>query len=169
MGLKAVGDAIFSGSETVKAMAAAVTSLEEAPRPRFLPRFLPHLRAPTALAPPATSADGQVDELESTIYRFILKHSLRQQIALLALTLASFPFLYFSLSLPKTIINHAIRDDSAAQHQILGLDFERVPYLMVLCVGFLLLVLVNGGFKYCINTFKGQLGERMLRRFRYQL
>ncbi len=30
-------------------------------------------------------------------------------------------------------------------------------------------MLVNGAFKYCINTFKGQLGERMLRRFRYQL
>jgi ABC-type multidrug transport system fused ATPase/permease subunit len=31
------------------------------------------------------------------------------------------------------------------------------------------LVLFNGAFKYCINTFKGQLGERMLRRLRYQL
>ena len=40
---------------------------------------------------------------------------------------------------------------------------------MVLCGAFLAVVLVNGGFKYCINTFKGQLGERMLRRFRYQL
>ena len=40
---------------------------------------------------------------------------------------------------------------------------------MLLCVGFLLLVLINGAFKYYINTFKGQLGERMLRRFRYQL
>ena len=40
---------------------------------------------------------------------------------------------------------------------------------MLLCCAFLLLVLINGAFKYCINTFKGQLGERMLRRFRYQL
>jgi ABC-type multidrug transport system fused ATPase/permease subunit len=40
---------------------------------------------------------------------------------------------------------------------------------MMLCAGFLILVLFNGAFKYCINTFKGQLGERMLRRFRYQL
>jgi ABC-type multidrug transport system fused ATPase/permease subunit len=40
---------------------------------------------------------------------------------------------------------------------------------MLLCGAFLAAVLINGGFKYCINTYKGQLGERMLRRFRYQL
>ena len=40
---------------------------------------------------------------------------------------------------------------------------------MLLCGAFLVTVLINGGFKYCINTYKGQLGERMLRRFRYQL
>ena len=34
---------------------------------------------------------------------------------------------------------------------------------------FLTLVFINGGFKYYINTFKGRLGERMLRRLRYQL
>ena len=40
---------------------------------------------------------------------------------------------------------------------------------MLLCGIFLALVLINGGFKYYINTLKGQLGERMLRRFRYAL
>ena len=44
-----------------------------------------------------------------------------------------------------------------------------MPYLMLLCGAFLAIVLINGAFKYCINTFKGRLGERMLRRFRYQL
>ena len=33
----------------------------------------------------------------------------------------------------------------------------------------LFLVLVNGCFKYHINVYKGQLGERLLRRLRYQL
>ena len=33
----------------------------------------------------------------------------------------------------------------------------------------MLLVFVNGGFKFYINTLKGRLGERMLRRFRFQL
>src|SRR6267154_1442486 len=40
---------------------------------------------------------------------------------------------------------------------------------MMLCAIFLVLVFVNGGFKYFINPLKGQLGERMLRRFRYSL
>ena len=44
-----------------------------------------------------------------------------------------------------------------------------MTYLLILCGLFLTLVFVNGGFKYYINTFKGRLGERMLRRFRYQL
>lgn len=34
---------------------------------------------------------------------------------------------------------------------------------------FLVMVFVNGGFKYAINVIKGRLGERMLRRFRYEL
>ena len=85
------------------------------------------------------------------------------------LTLASFPFLYISLDLPKTIINHAIRDDAKFPQYVLGFEFDRIPYLMLLCGAFLLTVLINGAFKYCINTYKGQLGERMLRRFRYQL
>ena len=46
---------------------------------------------------------------------------------------------------------------------------EQIPYLMVLCVLYLLLVLINGGFKYWVNRYKGQLGERMLRRLRYEL
>ncbi len=106
--------------------------------------------------------------LEPSVYRFILKHSLRQQILLLLLTLASFPFLYYSLKLPKEIINHAIGGKHFPQ-EFLGIEFNQVPYLMFLCGIFLALVLINGAFKYNINTLKGQLGERMLRRFRYSL
>ena len=46
--------------------------------------------------------------MEPTIFKFILKHSRKEQILLLLGTLASFPFLYVSLDLPKTIINQAI-------------------------------------------------------------
>ena len=34
---------------------------------------------------------------------------------------------------------------------------------------FLLLVIINGLFKFYINTYKGRLGERMLRRIRFEL
>ncbi|MBV9824928.1 MAG: ABC transporter ATP-binding protein/permease [Alphaproteobacteria bacterium] len=148
----------------MKGLAAAVISAEQVLRPRFRLRLRDRRSAATTEPAPAPATD-----LEPTIYRFILKHSLRQQIVLLLLTCASFPFLYFSLSLPKSIVNQAIRSDAPPHHQIFGIDFDRVPYLVVLCMGFLALVLINGAFKYCINTYKGQLGERMLRRFRYQL
>ncbi|MFN4089622.1 MAG: ABC transporter transmembrane domain-containing protein, partial [Alphaproteobacteria bacterium] len=106
--------------------------------------------------------------MQKTIYGFIFAHSLRQQILLLLLTISAFPFLYLSLELPKTIINEAINGRDFPK-SIFGLEFDQIPYLMVLCVVFLVLVLVNGAFKYTINVWKGRLGERMLRRLRYEL
>ncbi len=151
----------------MKAMTVLANSAEQAVRPGFFAGLLARREAAPATAPPP-APEGDVGELEPTIYRFILKHSLKQQIFLLVITLASFPFLYYSLKLPKEIINHAIGGKHFPQN-VLGIDFDQVPYLMLLCGVFLALVLINGGLKYCINTFKGQLGERMLRRFRYQL
>ncbi len=109
--------------------------------------------------------------MESTIFKFIYRYSRREQIFLLVLTLVSFPFLYFSLDLPKIIINEAIDPTVSASfpREFLGGDFERIPYLLVLCFLFLALVLVNGAFKYCINVYRGVVGERMLRRLRYEL
>ena len=131
------------------------------------------LRVPGAAAdkmgePPPKPEPVIEDSLEPTVYRFILRHSLKQQIVLLIITLVSFPFLYYSLDLPKTIVNHAIGGKKFPQ-EFLGFELDQVPYLMTLCGVFLALVFINGAFKYHINTLKGQLGERMLRRFRYAL
>jgi putative ABC transport system ATP-binding protein len=52
---------------------------------------------------------------------------------------------------------------------IFGYDLDQLDYLMVLCGIFLVLVLINGGFKYFINVYKGVVAERMLRRLRYML
>ena len=106
--------------------------------------------------------------MESSILRFVLRHSRAEQIKLVLFTLAAFPFLYYSLDLPKIIINQAIGGD-VFPRELLGYSFEQVPYLMVLCGIFLGLVFVNGGFKYFINVYRGVVGERMLRRLRYQL
>ena len=94
--------------------------------------------------------------------------SLRQQFAVIVLTLVSFPFLYVSLQLPKTIINEAIAGDGAAV-DVMGFEFEQIPYLLLLCGAFLALVFVNGGFKFQINVYKGVMAERLLRRLRYML
>jgi ABC-type multidrug transport system fused ATPase/permease subunit len=105
--------------------------------------------------------------MDRNIFRYILRHSLRAQIAILAMTVASFPFLYATLELPKLIINDALADPDP--HQVLGYTFDQVSYLFLLCGLFLVLVLANGGFKYVINVYEGIVGERMLRRLRYEL
>ena len=106
--------------------------------------------------------------MEPSIFRFIFRYSKREQIVLLALTGVSLPFLYYSFELPKQIINRAIGGREFPR-DLFGVSLDQVPYLMALCVLFLLLVLINGGFKYAINVYKGQLGERMLRRLRFEL
>src|SRR6266849_7222382 len=157
----------------MKGMAALVTTAEDALRPArdrlgFLPRRQKTAASEPTEKPPEKEA-GDPSALEPTIYRFILRHSLPSQILLLVLTLVSFPFLYYSLVLPKTITDGAIKSGKHFPQNILGFEFDQISYLMLLCTAFLVLVFINGAFKYYINTFKGRLGERMLRRFRYQL
>ena len=114
--------------------------------------------------------------MQRSIFSYILKHSLRQQAVVLCLTIfSSLPFYYASLDLPKRIINQAIDADAdkfPRSITALGRDIatlSQLEFLVALSVAFLILVLINGGFKYVINVYKGQLGERMLRRLRYQL
>ncbi|MGH7094363.1 MAG: ABC transporter transmembrane domain-containing protein, partial [Stellaceae bacterium] len=152
----------------MKGLAAVAAPAEGVPRSRRLARIGLRRGESRADTPQASKPAPEGGDLEPSIYRFILKYSLRQQILLLLLTLASFPFLYYSLDLPKTIINKAIKGERFPQN-VIGVPLSHIPYLMALCGIFLLLVFINGGFKYYINTLKGQLGERMLRRFRYSL
>ncbi len=108
--------------------------------------------------------------MDRSIYGFIFRHSKTQQLVLLATTCAAFPFIYLQPDLVKRIINKAIDGKvSDFPKEIFGLEFEQVPYLILMCFGFLAIVLVNGAFKYFINASKGRLGERMLRRLRYEL
>ena len=104
----------------------------------------------------------------TSVFKYIFKYSKKQQIILLIITLASFPTLYLSLDLPKTIINDAI----GSKRDIIdffGFELDQISYLLVLCGIFLALVFVNGGFKYFINVYRGVMAERMLRRLRYML
>ncbi len=106
--------------------------------------------------------------MQDTLFQFVLRYSLRQQIVILTMTVLSFPFLYFSLDLPKTIINEAIGGKNFPR-SVLGVEFDQIPYLMALSFLFLALVFINGGFKYFLEIYKGKVGERMLRRLRFQL
>ncbi|MEJ2120623.1 MAG: ABC transporter ATP-binding protein [Alphaproteobacteria bacterium] len=110
-------------------------------------------------------------QMEPTIFKFIWRYSKRQQLMMLGLTVASWPILYYTLELPKVIINQVIGPGSGGAQAvpIYGMQFETITALIGLCVIFLVLVLISGGIKYFINVFRGRLGERMLRRLRYQL
>jgi putative ABC transport system ATP-binding protein len=157
----------------MKGVAALVSTAEDALRPArdwfgFLPWRQKGASAPRATKPAETKAEDP-NTLEPTIYRFILRHTSGAQIFLLVLTLLSFPFLYYSLLLPRTITDGAIKSGKHFPLHMLGFELDHLSYLMVLCAAFLGLVFINGAFKYYINTYKGRLGERMLRRFRYQL
>ncbi|WP_299139311.1 ABC transporter transmembrane domain-containing protein [uncultured Tateyamaria sp.] len=106
--------------------------------------------------------------MDSTLFAFIWKHSKRDQLMLLALTVVTFPFLYVTLELPKRIINDAIgATDSTID--VLGFQITQIQFLLALCFGYLGAVLVHGLLKMRLNTMKGVTAERLLRRFRFQL
>ncbi|RCK25920.1 multidrug transporter [Thalassospira profundimaris] len=106
--------------------------------------------------------------MPKSVFAYIWRHSRLQQIILTVVTLLSFPFLYYSLDLPKQIVNEAI-GGAGAPYDILGVPLNQIEYLFALSAIFLSLVFVNGGFKYFINVYQGVMAERMLRRMRYEL
>ena len=130
--------------------------------------------------------------MERRLFSFIMRHSKRDQLLIAPLVLATMVVYFLSLDLPKTIINEAIQGKSfpypVLTTQFLRMQFElpqllggakvvlfegfpleRVPYLMALSLVFLGLIILNGVLKFQINTMKGWLGERMLRRLRFAL
>ena len=106
--------------------------------------------------------------IERSLFAFIWKYSKRDQLILLAVTLTLFPLLYLTLELPKRIINDAIGAGTSTV-DFMGYQLSQVSFLMVLCGFFLLSVLGHGIMKMRINTMKGVLAERLLRRLRYTL
>ncbi|MCY4148915.1 MAG: ABC transporter ATP-binding protein [Gammaproteobacteria bacterium] len=112
--------------------------------------------------------ENDPNKIEPSIYRFILKHTTRDQILILLITVASMPVIYGSLEVPKIIINSAINGSNIPE-MVLGMPMDQISYLLVLCLVFLILVLIAGGLKYLNNVYRGVVGERMLRRFRYDL
>ena len=113
--------------------------------------------------------------MERNIFRFIFQFSKPQQFFILFVTALSLPFYYFSLDIPKIIVNQTLGGESESypmEYHFFGkkiASLGQIELLFTLCGAFLLLVLINGGFKYYVNVYKGRLGERMLRRLRYQL
>jgi putative ABC transport system ATP-binding protein len=133
------------------------------------------------------------DTIPPSVFGFTWKYTKRQQIWILAIVLISMPTYYMSLELPKYIVNGPIQgvgfEQPGATDTFLsiepsvpewisqtgrleifsGFEFDRLGMLIALSLAFLALVVVNGFFKFYINLYKGRLGERMLRRLRFEL
>ena len=108
--------------------------------------------------------------MEPSIYRYVMRYSMRHQVILTVMAIASFPFLYAFYELPKMIVNGAIEAKTVSFPTTLaGIEVDQINYLWLLCAAFLLLVVVNQAFKYVINLYAGITGERMLRRLRFEL
>jgi putative ABC transport system ATP-binding protein len=131
-------------------------------------------------------------ELEPRLFTYIWRYSKRDQLTICAFVLASLPFYFASLDLPKRIVNDAINGRAFAHGEATasflevkiewpgflgggrtsifdGFHLDRLELLLGLSTLFLVLVVINGGFKFWINLQKGILGERMLRRLRFHL
>src|SRR5262249_21133531 len=124
--------------------------------------------------------------------RYVWRNSRGEQLLLMLVIAASLPFYWISLEVPKQIVNDAIQGRAfrdghttakffeltvslpdflgGASYTVFGgIPLTQMPFLFALSLWFLFLVLINGAFKYFINVRKGILGERMLRRLRFDL
>ena len=106
--------------------------------------------------------------MENSILSYIWHYTRRQQATVIGLTLVSFPILYLSLQIPKVIVNEALSGEPG-KRDFLWYEVEVVPFLVILCLTLLALIIINGVLKMRINTLKGIIGERLIRRLRYQL
>lgn len=130
--------------------------------------------------------------MERSLFGFILKYSRREQLLIVPLVALSMVFYYASLDLPKIIINQPIQGQGFANPEATaaflrlhftlpeflggfklqlfdGFPLERTSYLIALTLTFLAMIVISGLIKLRINTMKGWMGERMLRRLRYYL
>ncbi len=127
--------------------------------------------------------------MEPSFSKYIWTHTRRQQMWILCVVgLSMLPY-YLAFDLPKQIVNGPIMGvgfETPGAKQVFmpttidvpyygtvsfigGMELGRLETLVGLSLAFLGLVIINGLFKYYINTYKGLLGERLLRRIRFEL
>ena len=129
--------------------------------------------------------------MHRSLFSYIWRHSRHEQLVILSLVVAAQVFYFLSLSVPKSIVNNGISGNAFKHHKTIpflvfeldlrhisprwfwhffdGFQVDQLTYLFIMSFVFLGAVIINGQFKKSINTQKGRMGERMLRRLRYEL
>ncbi|HEX9325385.1 MAG TPA: ABC transporter ATP-binding protein, partial [Reyranella sp.] len=129
--------------------------------------------------------------MQRNLFTYIWRHSRPEQIVILGLVVLAQVFYFMSLTVPKSVINNGIQGNAFKDSKTIpflvfeldlsailpgkiirifdGFQVDQLGYLVTMSFVFLGAVVVNGLFKKTINTQKGRMGERMLRRLRYEL
>ena len=129
--------------------------------------------------------------MQRNLFTYIWRHSRPEQIVILGLVVLAQIFYFLSLTVPKDIVNNGIQGNAFKNSQTIpflvweldlsavlpgkvlrifdGFEVDQLGYLVTMSFVFLGAVIVNALFKKTINTQKGRMGERMLRRLRYEL
>jgi len=129
--------------------------------------------------------------MQRNLFTYIWRHSRPEQVVILGLVVLAQIFYFMSLTVPKSVINNGIQGNAFKDSKTIpflvweldlsavlpgkvlrlfdGFQVDQLQYLVVMSFVFLAAVIINGQFKKVINTQKGRMGERMLRRLRYEL
>jgi putative ABC transport system ATP-binding protein len=128
--------------------------------------------------------------MQRNLFSYIWRFSRPEQIVILLYVVLAQVFYFLSLSVPKAIVNNGIQGiafkDKPTErifpveiplpdflggtiHLFHGFTVDQTEYLVAMSFAFLAAVIVNAQFRRTINTQKGRMGERMLRRLRYEL
>lgn len=129
--------------------------------------------------------------MQRNLFTYIWRHSRPEQIVILGLVVLAQIFYFLSLTVPKDIVNNGIQGNAFKHSKTIpflvweldlsavlpgkilrifdGFQVDQLGYLVTMSFVFLGAVIVNALFKKTINTQKGRMGERMLRRLRYEL
>src|SRR5258708_33914896 len=129
--------------------------------------------------------------MQRNLFTYIWRHSRHEQLVILSLVVLAQVFYFLSLTVPKSIVNNGIQGNAFKNSTTIpflvweldlsavlpgtiirifdGFPVDQLGSLATMSFVFLAAVVVNGQFKKSINTQKGRMGERMLRRLRYEL
>src|ERR1700744_4271592 len=129
--------------------------------------------------------------MQRNLFSYIWRFSRPEQLVILMLVVFAQVFYFLSLSVPKSIVNNGITGNAFKHHHTIPflvweldlsaifpgkvipllacLQVDQLDYLVIMSFVFLAAVVVNNQFRKSINTQKGRMGERMLRRLRYEL
>lgn len=100
--------------------------------------------------------------------RYFYIHTKLSQLRIVVLALISLPIYYGTLELPKLIVNNAILADGFP-YNFMSVSLSQIEFLMFLSSLYLTFILGNGIIKFIVNTSKGALGEKVIRRLRITL